>query len=428
MESLRITSNPSTLSQPKMNRRQFLAQASAALVSTAIIPILPAATPRPRRILLRSGWQTVNIGDIGHTPGLLRLLEQYLPDAEVRLWPSSVGDGVEELLRRRFPKLVILKGPESIKDAFTECDFFLHGSGSGFVAETDTARWRAETGKPYGIFGISLLGAGAGARELLNGAKFIYFRDSHSLEIARQAGVACPVMEFGPDAAFAVDLRNDAAAIAFLKASGLEEGKFLCCIPRLRFTPYWKLKKSRPFDEKKSARNEQMKEHDHAPLRAAITAVARETPLKVLVCPEDQTQMETGKEMLVDKLPDDVKAKVVWREKYWLTDEAVSTYIRSAGLFGLEMHSPIMCIGNGVPAIVCRFADQTYKGIMWRDIGLGDWLFDMDVEAEAAQIVPTVLALAKNTGAARAKAAKALEFVRQRQSEQMAVLKRCLAA
>ena len=169
-----------------------------------------------------------------------------------------------------------------------------------------------------------------------------------------------------------------------------------------------------------------MKEHDHAPLRAAITAVVRETPLKVLVCPEDETQMEVGKEMLVDKLPDDVKAKVVWREKYWLTDEAVSTYIRSAGLFGLEMHSPIMCIGNGVPAIVCRFVDQTYKGIMWRDIGLGDWLFDMDVEEEVARLVPTVLALAKDPAAAQVKTVKALKFVRQRQREQVAVLGKCL--
>lgn len=63
---------------------------------------------------------------------------------------------------------------------------------------------------------------------------------------------------------------------------------------------------------------------------------------------------------------------------YWLTDEAVSTYSRSAGLFGLEMHSPIMCIAQGIPAIFCRFDEQTSKGYMWRDIGPGDWLFDMD--------------------------------------------------
>jgi hypothetical protein len=236
-------------------------------------------------------------------------------------------------------------------------------------------------------------------------------------------------MEYGPDGAFAVDLRNDAAATAFLSANGLEEGKFLCVIPRFRFTPYWKIhgKAMKPEDEVKNKRNEEMKEHDHAPLRAAIAAVVRETSMKVLVCAEDKSQMEIGKVMLVDPLPDDVKARVVWRKDYWLTDEAVSTYVHSAGLFGLEMHSPIMCIGNGVPAIVCRFVDQTYKGLMWRDIGLGDWLFDMDVPEEVARIVPTVVAMAKDPAAAKAKAAKALEFVKQRQRETMGVLKAALA-
>src|SRR6478672_5119749 len=115
--------------------------------------------------------------------------------------------------------------------------------------------------------------------------------------------------------------------------------------------------------------------------------------MKVLLCPEDKTQMAIGKEMIMDKLPDDVKKRVVWRENYWLTDEALSTYVRSAGLFGNEMHSPIMCIGNGVPAIVCRFEEQTSKGYMWRDIGLGEWLFDMDNTDDVSRIVPTVLAM-----------------------------------
>ena len=96
--------------------------------------------------------------------------------------------------------------------------------------------------------------------------------------------------------------------------------------------------------------------------------------------------------------------------------------MRSAGLFGSEMHSPIMCIGNGIPAIVCRFAEQTSKGFMWRDIGLGDWLFDLDQEADVARIVPAVLALAKDPAAAKAKAAKAREFVQQRQRRRWTVL------
>ena len=147
-------------------------------------------------------------------------------------------------------------------------------------------------------------------------------------------------MEFGPDGAFGADVRHDEKAEAFLKANNLEVGKFLCCIPRLRYTPYWKIKPGVAFDEKKHARNEEMREHDHAPLRECITRVVRETPLKILLCPEDKSQMEVGKQNLYDPLPDDVKSKVVWRADYWLTDEALSTYVRSAGLFGLEMHSP----------------------------------------------------------------------------------------
>jgi hypothetical protein len=41
-----------------------------------------------------------------------------------------------------------------------------------------------------------------------------------------------------------------------------------------------------------------------------------------------------------------------------------------------------MCIGNGIPAIVCRWEEQTSKGIMWRNIGLGEWLFNLDEESE----------------------------------------------
>jgi hypothetical protein len=82
-----------------------------------------------------------------------------------------------------------------------------------------------------------------------------------------------------------------------------------------------------------------------------------------------------------------------------------------------------MCIGNGIPAIVCRWAEQTSKGIMWRDIGLGDWLFDMDNEADVKRIVPAVLALAKDPAAAKAKAAQARAFVQQCQRETMAVVK-----
>jgi hypothetical protein len=389
---------------------------------------LAAAAQRAPRILLKSSWQTVNIGDIGHTPGVIRLMGEYLPEAEITLWPNSVDNGVKEMLRQNFPKLRWAQTAEEVRSAFAQSDFLLHGSGPGFVAEKHVARWRKETGKPYGIYGITLSSVGDEARELINNARFIFFRDSVSLKFAQDRKLTCPVMEFGPDGAFAVQLRNDPAASAFLRSHDLEDGKFLCVIPRLRYTPYWKIrhKAMTAEDDRKHARNEAMKEHDHAPLREAIVAVTRQTDMKVLVCPEDQSQMAVGQEMLVGPLPDDVKKRVVWRDTYWLTDEALSTYTRSAGLFGLEMHSPIMCVGNGIPAIVCRFTEQTSKGFMWRDVGLGDWLFDMDEPQEVARIVPAVLALVKDPAATKAKLAKAQEFVGQRQRETMAVVKKNL--
>jgi hypothetical protein len=420
-------------SAPEFNRRQFFYMALAAALAGSI----SRANGRPSRLLLRSSWQTVNIGDIAHTPGVLALLEKHLPGVEVQLWPTKVDHGVEELLRRRFPKLEIVQSPVALQAAFAGCDFLLHGSGASLVAEKDVVRWSNETGKPYGIYGITLplqrstatapASAEAIARTIavLSAAKFVFFRDSVSLDLAKRRGCSCPVMEFGPDGAFGTDLRDDAKAAAFLNSHGLAEGQFLCCIPRLRYTPYWQIPgRQAPFDERKHARNEEMKEHDHAPLRQAIIQVVRQTSLKVLLCPEDQTQMAVGKEMLYDPLPSEAKPRVVWRSDYWLPDEALSTYIRSAGLFGNEMHSPILCVANGVPAIVCRWAEQTSKGFMWRDIGLGDWLFDHDNAQDIQRLVPTVLALAKDPSAAKAKVAKARAFVQKRQSETMDVLKR----
>jgi hypothetical protein len=134
------------------------------------------------------------------------------------------------------------------------------------------------------------------------------------------------------------------------------------------------------------------------------------------------TQMAVGKEHVFDKLPPDVRDRVVWREKYWLTDEALSTYRLSSGLFGLEMHSPIMCIGNGIPALVGRFEEQTSKGYMWRDIGLGEWLFNWDVPSEVEKLSETVLSLIREPDKARDKAAAASQRVADLHAASMAVV------
>lgn len=415
-----------------MHRRHFLHTALAA--AFASIPAV-AQGQRPPKIVLRSSWQTVNIGDIGHTPGVLAILEKFFPEAEVILWPSSVADGVEAMLLKRFPKLVITRDRKLI-DA---CDFLLHGSGPYLTAHRDVAIWKNEVKKPYGVYGITMAPAGDPGMKIMNNnglddhtkalldtAAFVFLRDPKSLQVVKDAGVRSPIIEFGPDGAFACDLRNDEAALAFMKAQGLTEGKFLCCIPNLRNAPYWRIKRGTRFNPEKHRQNEAMKEHDHVLLREAIIEVIQQTDLNVLICPEDSTQMQEGKELLFDPLPDKIKERVAWRDKFWLTDEALSVYVRSVGYFGSEMHTPIMCIGNGVPGIVCRFVEQTTKGFMWEQIGLGDWLFDLDNQENRSRLVPTVLAMAKDPAAAKEKASKARDYVIQRQEQTIGILKRSI--
>lgn len=413
-----------------MNRRHFLHSSIAA--SLAPVAARAAAQGRKPRILLRNGWQSQNIGDIAHYMGMMELLKLHGMDVEVRFWANNMENGADALFHKHFPEVPVFNSSEKeiVEKAFQECDFFLHGSSSGFGAWKDALRWHEETGKPFGVMGISLTDAGQQLLDTLKKASFVYFRDGVSAKRAvEEFGIPTPpAMGWGPDTAFGITkLENDARATAFLKEHGLEEGKFLCCIPRYRWTPFWTLHKDRPVDKTKLARSEEMKEHDHAPHREAIIRLVREAGVKVLVTHEDQTQIQLGKEMLYDPLPDDVKKNVVWREKYWLTDEALSIYRRSLGLFGNEMHSPIMCIANGIPAVVGRWDEQTNKGFMWHDIGLEEWLFTMDDEARIARLPETVLAFAKDPAAARAKAEKARQIVLAKQKEQFATLKQALA-
>ncbi|MEC5127998.1 polysaccharide pyruvyl transferase family protein [Verrucomicrobiales bacterium BCK34] len=415
-----------------MKRRHFLTTSTAA-ATASLAPCVPPfasaqGTGTPKKILLRSSWQTVNIGDIAHTPGMLTLFERHLPEYEVTLWPSHVGNGVEEMLMKRFPKLKIMARTAEAKEAaFAESDFLLHGSGPGIVAQNSLIEWKEKTGKPYGIGGVTWQFSEEGL-DVISNAEFCFFRDSVSMQLAKDKGATCPIMEFGPDATFACDLTNDAAAEAWLAEVGLEAGKFMCCIPKLRNTPYWEVKENYKFNPEKHARNEEMKEHDIGPLRDAVIALVKQTDMKVLLCPEDATQMKLNKEMIYDKLPDDVKKKVVWREEYWLTDFAQSVYDRCAGLFGNEQHSPILCIGHGIPAIVCRYKEQTSKGFMWKDIGLSEWLFNHDLDEAEKGLTPAVLAIANDQETARATAAKGKAVADARMKRMMEVLRATVEA
>lgn len=383
-----------------------------------LLASLVAAAGRPPKILLRSSWQSVNIGDIGHTPGALTLLGKYFPEAEITLWPGQLGHGSRELLTKGYPKLRIAEGsvdatnkpttPE-LAQAWSDADLYISGSGSGFPASNHALAFAKATGKPLGVLGVStdpISGIGedrepeggtlaqlrakalqlppthlsADLRYVIDRSAFFFCRDTISRDYLRKQGVKTPVLEFGPDAQLGMHLRDDARAEAYLRANQLEKGKFICVIPRLRYTPYYQIRNTPrvPADAIRDGINDRTTDGDHAKLREMIVAYVRKTGNKVMACAEMTYQVQMAKDVLVDPLPADVKKNVVWRDTYWLPDEAASVYAQAQAVVSVECHSPLIALRNGTPAFYVRQPTDTCKGQMYRDFGAGKWFFEID--------------------------------------------------
>ena len=453
----------------KMNRRRFLLRSAAAVAAPAVAPrFLRAAAPaRPPRLLLRSSWQSVNIGDIGHTPGALSLLYKHFPEVEITLWAGSLGHGSRDLLTRGYPQLKIVEGslgpdnlPRSpeLARAWAETDLYLSGSGPGFPASAHAVAFRKATGKPVGVFGVStdpISGFGAGRdpeggtlanlreralrlppnhlsadlRFIIDEAAFFFCRDTISRDYLRAQGVKTPVLEFGPDAQLGMHLRDDAKGLPWLRERGLEAGKFICVIPRLRYTPYYRIRNTprTKDDEHRDAINDRTTERDHTKLREMIVSYVRSTNGKVMVCAEMTYQVEMGRDVLVNPLPEDVKRNVVWRDTYWLPDEAAAIYAQALAVVSVECHSPLIALHQGTPTFYVRQPTDTCKGQMYRDLGAGDWFFEVD-ETDGAQLWSRLSAIHRDPAAARTQARAIRANAEARQARMVAVVRETIAA
>ena len=418
-----------------MKRRQFVQQTSL-LTAAAFIPFLSRAAGKADPVLLiTSGWQDVNIGDIAHTPGLIGLLRKRLPKAKIILWKKSKSQMVEDMLNKYYPEVKIIHGavnkesePQSdeVKQAFKEADFFLHGSGPSVVASDYLQAWDKQTGKPFGIFGVTTQNVTPALKDLLVKAAFIFTRETASIEKLKEAGVAGPHIAFAPDATFVLEIHDPVKANDFIKANQLESRKFICVIPRLRVTPYYKIRSNNAGWTEQRIRevdelNDKWKEIDHAKVREAMVAWVRTTGNKIVVCPEMTYQVDIIDELLVNPLPDDVKPFVV-KHGYWLPDEAASLYAQAHTVLSYECHSPIIAAANGTPAFYLRQPEDTIKGQMYYDLGLKDWTFEIN-ETTGKQITERLMEIHKNYNAARKNVKTSIGKVNQQYDAAFEVIK-----
>ncbi len=415
-----------------MQRRDFLAAGAAATAARFGGPLF-AGDKKPRNIRLSNGWHCVNIGDIAHAPGMIRLIEQHLPGTTVTFWPRrELTPEVQQMLTAAFPQLTILPpgGDENgravgveLKQAIERADLFVLGSG-GYHAEPIDV-WRNATNKPFGAYGVSF--SKASHLDALREAAFVYLRDTKSVDVLRAAGAQSKVLTFAPDSTFGLHLRNDAVGDAYLKRVGLERKKFLAVIPRSRYSPYDTIYGTTPTAEDIERRrvNAEFDLADHEPLRETIIRWVRETGQPVLACPEMTYHIELAKRVLVDPLPDDVKQQVVWRDSWWLCDEAASVLARASALVSYDCHAPIIALVNGTPAIHVRLPSDTPKSQMFLDLGLTDWKQELD-DVRGSKLADLTLAIHTDPVEAGEKVDAAMVEARRLQTESLAVVGKSL--
>lgn len=414
-----------------MNRRKVIQTMSLGATGIMLSDVLSAhnifsenrLSDKAKTILLVSGWQDVNIGDIAHTPGLLHVFETFLPQSKIILWKRSSGEEVKKLLNKNFPKVKIIYGsvdkdknvdnPE-VLEAMKEADLMIHGSGPSLVGADNLACWMKNTQKPFGVFGTTLQNPNEYHTGILKKASFIFTRETNSIDHLKRAGIEGAHVKFAPDATFFLNIRDDEKGFRFLKENGLEDKKFICAIPRLRYTPYhltnpnhngWSNEKIKQVEET----NTRYKEQDHAKLREAMIAWVRETKNKVLVCPEMTYQVDIMEELLINPLPEDVKPFIVKRG-YWLPDEAASVYSKAHSVLSFECHSPIIAAANGTPMFYLRQPEDTIKGQMYYDLGFNDWTFEID-QVTGKEITDHLREIWKDYGLAKKKLAASMAKV-----------------
>lgn len=438
------------------NRRDFLKLASLSAAATTLpVPELRAArvtnSAQKPIVLLRSSWNDHNIGDQGHTPGTLRLLQRYIPEADILLWHQDPRPETEKIITKNFPSVKIVRGLFSdgdkpfggeLKDAFDRANLFIWNSGMvhnyglfgydwpGTMATLTPYYYCLERGIPFGLYGQSFDKFAHPAmpvyRDILSRAAFIYTRDDESRKFLKENRFRPGVLEFGPDGCFGIDVRDEERGLAYLKKVGLEDGKFLAVVIRTNTKHVYDTGKGSVMNPAQATPEQQ--EQDRLRLgktRDLITTWVRETGLKVLLAPEVSKEVAQNKTGVYDQLPADVQPNVVWRDSFWNADEAMSVYARAHSMFGIEPHSLIMGLALGVPVVHARALSHGRKGWMFRDIGLPEWLFDIDA-ASSADITKAVMAIHRDYPAAKAKVKKAMTFVADRQKATMQVVRKTL--
>ncbi len=308
--------------------------------------------------------------------------------------------------------------------AFREADFYCYTSGTmlnfGRAGKrefwTYTLKWALplvvarHLGLRYGVYAHSFEMIAPPSdyfyRRLFADAAFLMFRDGESKNYIHSLGIRVPGMSYRPDSAFYFPLEDDEYAETFLKRHGLTKERFVAVVIR-----------TGAQDGPLTGVMPSSREEQHmALLREFIERWTAQTGMKVLLCPEVQNEIATMRVHIYDKLSSEARAQSVWMDTFWMPEEAKAVYARARIVCSMEVHSIVHAIAAGTPVLHPQFWESGRKAWMLRDLGLGDWLQDIDA-ISADELVSKALEIDANFAQAKARVVSARRLIERLGSE-----------
>lgn len=222
-------------------------------------------------------------------------------------------------------------------------------------------------------------------RPIFKEARFVYGRDGDSVEYLRQRDLHNAREGYRPDTSFFFSVRNAEWAEEFLRRNNLSERGFLVLITRhsaLQFDKETEWDKV-GGDPTAGSVSLERQEAQMAKLRAFLESWIAETGVPVLMALETRAAREPMRHWLDRDLSEQARNSMVWLEEFWASEEAFSVYERARIIMSMEMHSMIMGVKARTPVVHIPFRECGRKAHMLKDLGLGDWLVDIDETTDA---------------------------------------------
>jgi polysaccharide pyruvyl transferase WcaK-like protein len=386
-------------------------------------------------ILLLSGWNFYNIGDVSHTPGFIQLANEVIPEAEITVLAASYPEELGRYLDRFHPGTSVVPMEfesgtdlsQGLLRRFDEADLFVVNAGmtlsfgyrglswDRYMPKVAALMKARSDGIPFGIWAHSFDTMAPHADiilgDILRDASFLFTRDTDSLDLLDSHGVRAREMGFVPDSAFAFKRTSPETVKAFLGEHSLERDAFLIVVPRLDVDRF-------RDDDRYLVHAEQTQRW--------LTHWVETTGKRAMILHEREDGIQRAHDLVYNALGSDVRQMVAFQPTYWMPDQCQYAFERAAVVLSAEMHSVIMALAIGTPAIHTFFKEAGLKQGMMTDIGLDEWLVDQDESADG-EIENLIVGIAENPAAATQAVNSAMSLVNELQAKRMKFLGEVMA-